>query len=190
MPSDSGTHQRINSSGMVQALKTSWTGPLKVRVTTSSRSEVRSVVVSSFMSARLFARIASIGFLLLLEFFDDGVERVEPFGPALAMAFDPGCLVGQGSGTQPAGADTTDLPGGDEARLLEHAHMLFHAGERHSEAVGELRDRRVRLHQLFEHAAPGRVGQGGERSVEMRLILNLVVQYMHELAVGKGLQTV
>ena len=49
--------------------------------------------------------------------------------------------------------------------------------EGHAEAVGELRDRGVRLHQLFEYAAPCRVGQGGERRFEIRLILNHVVQY-------------
>ena len=122
----------------------------------------------------------------MFEFFDDRVERVETFGPELAIAFDPGCLVGQGACTQPAGADTADLLGGDEARLFEHAHMLFHAGERHAEAVGELGDRCVRPHQLFEHAAPCRVGQGGERIIEMRLKLNHIVQYQHLWIMRKG----
>src|SRR6476620_5896398 len=99
MPKDSGAHQRISSSGVVQALKTRWTGPLKVRVTTNSRSEVRSVVVPSLILAGLFASFVSIGFLLLFEFFDDRVERVETFGPVLAIALDPGCLVSQGACT-------------------------------------------------------------------------------------------
>ena len=41
-----GTHQRIMSSGFVHAANTCRAGPLKVRVTTSSRSPSRSVVVA------------------------------------------------------------------------------------------------------------------------------------------------
>src|SRR6188472_2178285 len=46
MPIDLGTHHRLNSSGFVQASNTICAGALKVRVTTSSRSDVRSAVVS------------------------------------------------------------------------------------------------------------------------------------------------
>src|SRR5690606_4763023 len=45
MPIDFGTHQRLNSSGLVHASKTIRAGPLKVRVTTTSRSDFRSTVV-------------------------------------------------------------------------------------------------------------------------------------------------
>src|SRR5262249_59048641 len=48
-PNDFGTHHRLNSSALVHASNTIRAGALKVRVTTSSRSDVRSVVVGVFM---------------------------------------------------------------------------------------------------------------------------------------------
>src|SRR6478736_3409357 len=65
MPIDLGTHQRLNSSGLVHASKTMRAGPLKVRVTTSSRSDFLSVVVGFFMDVGSFSLLASIGVLLL-----------------------------------------------------------------------------------------------------------------------------
>ena len=50
-PIDFGAHQRMNSSGLVHASNTMRTGPLKVRVTTSSRSDFRSIVVRLFMGS-------------------------------------------------------------------------------------------------------------------------------------------
>ena len=49
MPIDLGTHHCLNSSGLVHASNTMRAGPLKVRVTTSSRSDVRSTVVRFVM---------------------------------------------------------------------------------------------------------------------------------------------
>src|SRR4051812_37096562 len=44
-PNDFGAHHRLSSSGFVHASNTMRAGPLKVRVTTSSRSDFRSTVV-------------------------------------------------------------------------------------------------------------------------------------------------
>src|SRR4026208_2198128 len=44
IPIDFGTHHRLNSSGLVHASNTMRAGASKVRVTTSSRSDGRSVV--------------------------------------------------------------------------------------------------------------------------------------------------
>src|SRR5262245_50215575 len=63
-PNDFGTHHRLNSSGLVHASNTMRAGPLKVRVTTSSRSDLRSVVVGFFMEVGSFSVLAFIGFLL------------------------------------------------------------------------------------------------------------------------------
>src|SRR5688572_16223354 len=71
MPVDFGTHHRLNSSGLVHASKTMRAGALKVRVTTSSRSDVRSVVVGFFMSVGSLSLLASIDHLLLFQFFDN-----------------------------------------------------------------------------------------------------------------------
>src|SRR4026209_1657884 len=49
MPIDFGTHHRLTSSGLVHASNTMRAGALKVRVTTSSRSDFRSTVVRFFM---------------------------------------------------------------------------------------------------------------------------------------------
>src|SRR5215510_15678755 len=50
-PADFGTHHRLNSSGLVHASNTIRAGALKVRVTTSSRSDFRSTVVRFFAGA-------------------------------------------------------------------------------------------------------------------------------------------
>src|SRR5246127_2894606 len=49
IPNDFGAHHRLSNSGLVQASNTMYAGPLKVRVTTSSRSDFRSTVVRFFM---------------------------------------------------------------------------------------------------------------------------------------------
>src|SRR5262249_38015396 len=51
----------------------------------------------------------------------------------------------------------------------------------HMKLSGEVRDRSVGAAELLQHAAPGRVRQRGERSVETGLvILNHMVQYVAE----------
>src|SRR5499433_390739 len=77
MPIDLGTHHRLNNSGLVHASNTMRAGPLKVRVTTSSRSDFRSTVVRFFISVASFSLIASIDLLLSFQFFDNLVQLVE-----------------------------------------------------------------------------------------------------------------
>ena len=56
--------------------------------------------------------------------------------------------------------------------------MLLHAGERHVELVGKVRDRSVRTAKLLQNAASGGVRERGERGVEGGpTILNHMVQY-------------
>jgi hypothetical protein len=76
-PQDFGTHHRWNSSGLVHASKTMRAGPLKVRVTTSSRSDVRSVVVGFVMGVGSLSVLAFINLLLLLQFLDNLVQLGE-----------------------------------------------------------------------------------------------------------------
>ena len=89
MPIDFGTHHRLNSSGLVHASNTMRAGPLKVRVTTSSRSDVRSTVVRFFMGVASLSLVASIDLLLPLQFLDDLVQLVEACVPELAVPLDP-----------------------------------------------------------------------------------------------------
>jgi hypothetical protein len=77
MPVDFGTHHRLNSSGLVHASNTMRAGPLTVRVTTSSRSDVRSVVVGFFMGVGSLSPLAIIDLLLPFQFLDNLVQLVE-----------------------------------------------------------------------------------------------------------------
>jgi len=55
--------------------------------------------------------------------------------------------------------------------------VLLHPRQRDVEGVSELGDARVRAPEPLENPTPGGVGQGSEGSVELRLILNHMVQY-------------
>src|SRR5258707_8626793 len=88
-PDDLGAHHRLNSSGLVHASNTMRAGALKVRVTTSSRSDFRSTVVRFFMEVRSLSFLTSIDFLLLFQFLDDLVQLVETCVPKLAVPLDP-----------------------------------------------------------------------------------------------------
>src|SRR5436190_12266725 len=77
MPIDFGTHHRLNSSGLVHASNTMRTGALKVRVTTSSRSDVRSTVVRFFPEVGSLSPLASIDLFLLFQLLDNLVQLVE-----------------------------------------------------------------------------------------------------------------
>ena len=81
MPNDFGGHHSLNSSALVHASKTMRAGASKVRVTRSSRSDVRSAVVGLL-----------IDLLLAFQVLDNRVQRVEARGPDLAVALDPGRL--------------------------------------------------------------------------------------------------
>src|SRR4029453_11259130 len=88
-PKDFGTHHCLNSSGLVHASNTMRAGPLKVRVTTSSRSDFRSTVVRFFMGVGSLSLLASIGLLLPFQFLDNLVQLVEACVPELAVPLDP-----------------------------------------------------------------------------------------------------
>src|SRR5271163_462305 len=77
-PVDFGAHHRLSSSGLVHASNTMRAGPLKVRVTTSSRSDFRSTVMRFFMGSGSLSLLASIDLLLPLQFLDNLVQLVDP----------------------------------------------------------------------------------------------------------------
>src|SRR4029453_14210273 len=131
MPVDFGTHHRLNSSGLVHASKTKRAGALKVRVTTSSRSDVRSVVVGFFMSVGSLSLPASIELLLPFQFLDNLVQLVEARVPKLAVPLDPCRLFLQSAQAELAGPHAPDLLRGDEPRLFQDADVFLHAREGH-----------------------------------------------------------
>src|SRR5215470_3582160 len=175
-PNDFGTHQRLNNSGLLHASKTMCAGALNVRLTTSSRSDLRSTAVR-FMAAGLPSFPSGIWLLLGFQVLENLVQRVEACAPELAVPLDPGSLFFQGAHAKPAGSDAPGLFRSDERCPLQHANMLLHAGEGHMELSGEVSDRSVGAAELLQHAAPGRVRQRCEGSVEAGFaILNHMVQ--------------
>src|SRR6187431_2186948 len=189
MPIDFGTHHRLNSSGLVHASNTMRAGPLTIRVTTSSRSDVRPTVVRLFIGVGSLCLLSSIDCLLPFQFLDNPVQLVEACVPELAVPLDPCRLFLQFAQAELAGPHAPDLLRGDEARLLQDADVLLHAREGHVELLGQVRDRRVCTPELLQNAAPGGVRERGERGIEAGpTILNHKVQYIHGLAACKGRQ--
>src|ERR1700754_3515531 len=90
IPNDFGTHHCLNSSGLVHASNTRRAGALKVRVTTSSRSDFRSTVMRLFMRASSLSPLVSMDRLLLLQFFQNLVELIEARRPQLPVPLHPG----------------------------------------------------------------------------------------------------
>src|SRR5436190_7992117 len=157
MPIDFGAHHRLNSSGFVHASNTMRAGPLKVRVTTSSRSDFRSTVVRFFMWVGSLSLLASIDLLLPFQFLDNRIQLVEACVPALAVPLDPCRLFLQSAQAEFAGPHAPDLLRGDEPRLLQDADVLLHAGQGHVERLGKVRDRSVCTSQPLQNAASGGV---------------------------------
>src|SRR5580658_7296512 len=109
IPNDFGAHHRISSSGLVHASNTMRAGPLKVRLTTSSRSDFRSTVVRFFMEVSSPSLLASIDLLLPLQFLDDLVQLVEACGPELAVRLDPCRFFRQSARAELTGPHAADL---------------------------------------------------------------------------------
>src|SRR6476469_9831549 len=85
MPVDFGAHHRLRSSGLVHASNTMRAGASKVRVMTSSRSDVRSTVARFFVRAGSPFLLASIDLLLPFHVIDNLVQLVEAGGPELVI---------------------------------------------------------------------------------------------------------
>src|SRR5262245_22057753 len=161
-PYDFGTHHRLNSSGLVHASNTMRAGPLKVRVTTISRSDVRSTVVRFFMAVGSLSLFVSIDLLLPFQFFNNVVQLVEACLPEPAVPLDPCRLFLQSARAKLAGPHAPDLLRGDEPGLLQDTDVLLHAREGHVELQGKIRDRSVCAAKLLQHAASGGVRERGE----------------------------
>src|SRR5690349_19087075 len=187
MPIDFGAHHRLNSSGLVHASNTMRAGPLKARVTTSSRSDFRSTVVRFFMWVGALCLGVSIGFLLPFQFVDNLVQLVEACVPELAVPLEPRRLFLQSARAERAGPHAPDLLRGDEPGVLQDADVLLHARESHVELLGKVRDRSVGTSELRQNAASGGIRERGERVIEAGLrILNHTVQYTTQGAAIQG----
>src|SRR3954467_3454093 len=116
-PVDFGAHHRMNSSGLVHASKRMRAGALKVRVTTSSRSDFRSTFVWFFPEEGSLSLLAAINLFLLFQFLDNLVQLVEARGPELTVPLDPCRLFLQCTAAELAGPHATDLRRADTAPL-------------------------------------------------------------------------
>src|SRR3954454_3244458 len=180
IPIDLGTHQRLNSSALVNASNTLRAGPLMVRVTTTSRSDFRSTVVRFFTGPGLLSIRAFMALLLSGQFLDNLVQLVEAFVPALAVPLEPRRFFLQSARAQLARPHAPDLLRGDEPRLLQNADVLLHARERHLERLGKGRDGSVGSPELLQNATPRGVRERCERSIKSGPhILNHMVQYVN-----------
>src|SRR5262245_55676021 len=187
MPIDFGAHHCLNSSGLVHASNTMRAGPLTIRVTTSSRSDVRSTVVRFFAGVGSLSLLASIDILLPFQCLDNLVQLAEARVPELAIPLDPGRLFFQSARPDRAGSHAPDLLRGDEPGLLQDADVLLHAREGHVEPLGKVRNRSVGTPKLLHDAAAGGVRERGERGVEAGCrILNHSVQYSARISGMQG----
>src|SRR6185312_17202111 len=117
-PNDFGTHHSLSSSGLVHASNTMRAGASTIRVTTSSRSDVRSIPVRFLTAVDSFSLLAAIAVLLAFEVLDDLVQCVEAFVPELAVPLEPGRLFLQSVRAELAGPHASDLLRGHQAGLL------------------------------------------------------------------------
>src|SRR5205809_932676 len=96
-------------------------GASKVRVTVSSRSDLRSTVVRFFMGVDSLSLLTFIEFLSPFQLLDNLVELVEARGPELAILLEPCGRFLQSMRADLAGPHATDLLGDDEPGLLQDA---------------------------------------------------------------------
>src|SRR3954452_8357540 len=122
-PIDCGSHHCRNSSGVVHASKTRRAGASNVRLTTTSRSEVRSTLTGRAASGSLFP-VLSTGALLVPQSCDDIVQRAEARVPQLLVPLHPCRHVLEAVHPDPAAAHAPDLLGRHEAGGLEDLEVL------------------------------------------------------------------
>src|SRR5262245_48888142 len=143
MPIDFGTHHCLNSSGLVQASNTRRAGALKVRVTTSSRSDFRSTIVRFFTGVGSLFFLASIDSLLSFQCLHHLGQLVETRLPEPAGPLEACRPLLPFAAAESAGPHPPDLLRGDEPGPLQDADVLLHPREGHVELLRKVRDRSV-----------------------------------------------
>jgi hypothetical protein len=103
------------------------------------------------------------------------LERIELTPPEAAVLRDPVAGRLERVGRQPAAALPSHLAIGDEARAPEHTEVLEERRQRHPVGPGELPHRRLTLPEAREDGPPDGIGEGAERVVKCRLIVNHLV---------------
>src|SRR4051812_17302209 len=108
---DFGTHHCRNSSASVHASNTTSRGPSIVRVTTRSRSDVRSTVVRSIVVVPPAPLGVSLHLPLPPPRRDALLQLAEPGAPQPPLPLDPRGLVLEAARAEPARPNASDLLG-------------------------------------------------------------------------------
>src|SRR6476469_5258152 len=97
---------------------------------------------------------------------DDGLEAVEAKRPEAFPLAQPVFRFLERSRLQRADLLAANLAPPDQARALEHFHVLRCAREAHCEGLSQLPDGAVAEREAGEHPAAGRIGQRMKGRVE------------------------
>ena len=127
IPNDFGVHHRCSSSGVVQAWNTRRAGPLKVRVTTSSRPDVPLHRGAVIRAGSLVSFVASIDILLAFQFLDHVIQRLEAGAPEWRYRSIQAASSSSRRGAQLAHPHAPYFFSNDKPGLLQNLDMLLDA---------------------------------------------------------------
>src|SRR5690606_37596395 len=129
-------------------------GALNVRLTTISRSEVRSTVVRCFWAVGSLTFFASMERSLPFQLLDHVVQPFEARLPELVIPCYPLCFLLQATSSELAGSHSPHFLSGDEPRVFQNDDVLLHAREGHVKLPREITDRGISASELLQNAAP------------------------------------
>src|SRR4051794_34671332 len=109
--------------------------------------------------------------------FEELPEAIQTGVEHLRVRHDPLLYVIQAPRTEAAAPSPADLLGRHELGVLEDPYVLLQPGQRHPERLRQLADGGAPLTQTLEDAPARGVRERRKGLVELRLILNHVVQY-------------
>src|SRR5215469_12873618 len=142
--------------GSVQALNTSVRGASNVRRMVSSRSALR-----------LSRAFASMSLLLSLQLAKVLVEAIEAALPVVPVALGPFHNLAQRARLEPARARLCEAAAADESGALEHLQVFGDCRLAHRERPCQFHHTGLALGEPRQDGAASRVGERGERRVEV-----------------------
>src|SRR5205814_595064 len=95
------------------------------------------------------------------------VEAVEALGPRSSGVLGPGGGLREGLGLEATGPALRIAPALDQAGVLEHLQVTRDRGQADRERRGELEHGGLAGGEAHHDRAPGCIGEGGERRVEL-----------------------
>src|SRR5690606_30006067 len=167
-------NQRARSSGSTRYCQTLSTGASSKRSKRSMAGVAWSVWRVSVMGVLLagFAGCAHTRGDVVLQC---ALQRVEAGGPEPLPLAQPVAGVLQPFRPDPAQVLSPDLVAFGQSGLRQHGDLLGGARDAHPVPRGQVADGFLAQHQVGQHPATGRVGQGGKGAVEV--LFNHEVEY-------------